>query len=50
MNNNTYPLVSIVIPVFGVEKYIEKCSRSLFEQEYPIIRINVNNIRAVAVS
>lgn len=37
MNNNTYPLVSIVVPVFGVEKYIEKCSRSLFEQDYPNI-------------
>ena len=37
MNNNIYPLVSIVIPVFGVEKYIEKCSRSLFEQDYPDI-------------
>lgn len=24
--------VSVLIPVFGVEKYIEKCARSLFEQ------------------
>lgn len=24
--------VSIVVPVYGVEKYIEKCARSLFEQ------------------
>lgn len=24
--------VSVVIPVYGVEKYIEKCARSLFEQ------------------
>lgn len=37
MNNNIYPLVSIVIPIFGVEKYIEKCCRSLFEQDYPNI-------------
>jgi len=37
MNNQTYPLVSIIIPIFGVEKYIEKCSRSLFEQDYPNI-------------
>lgn len=25
-------LVSIIIPVYGVEKYIERCARSLFEQ------------------
>lgn len=27
-------LVSIVIPVYGVEKYIERCASSLFEQTY----------------
>lgn len=26
------PLVSVIIPVFGVEKTIERCARSLFEQ------------------
>lgn len=26
------PKVSIIIPVYGVEKYIERCARSLFEQ------------------
>ncbi len=26
--------ISIIIPVYGVEKYIEKCARSLFEQTY----------------
>jgi len=26
--------VSICVPVYGVEKYIEKCARSLFEQTY----------------
>ena len=26
--------VSIIIPVYGVEKYIEKCARSLFDQTY----------------
>ena len=31
------PLISIVIPVYGVEKYIEQCARSLFEQTYPNI-------------
>jgi len=26
--------VSIIIPIFGVEKFIERCARSLFEQTY----------------
>ena len=27
-------LVSIAVPIFGVEKYIERCAISLFEQTY----------------
>ena len=27
--------VSILVPVFGVERFIERCARSLFEQTYP---------------
>ena len=26
--------VSILVPIYGVEKYIERCARSLFEQTY----------------
>jgi glycosyltransferase involved in cell wall biosynthesis len=26
------PKISVVIPIYGVEKYIERCARSLFEQ------------------
>ena len=26
------PKISVIIPVYGVEQYIEKCARSLFEQ------------------
>ena len=26
------PKVSVIIPIYGVEKYIERCARSLFEQ------------------
>lgn len=28
------PLVSILIPIYNVEKYIERCARSVFEQTY----------------
>lgn len=28
------PLVSILVPVYNVEKYIERCARSIFEQTY----------------
>ena len=27
--------VSVLVPVYGAEKYIERCARSLFEQTYP---------------
>lgn len=30
--NITMPKVSVLVPVYGVEKYIERCARSLFEQ------------------
>ena len=30
--NKTMPKVSVLVPVYGVEKYIERCARSLFEQ------------------
>lgn len=29
--------VSILVPIYGVEKYIERCAMSLFEQTYPNI-------------
>lgn len=31
--------VSVIIPIYGVEKYIEKCARSIFEQTYPNLEI-----------
>lgn len=31
-NKHMLPKVSVIIPIFKVEKYIEKCARSLFEQ------------------
>lgn len=42
MNSIENPLVSIIIPVYGVEKYIIQCCTSLFEQDY-------NNIEYIFV-
>lgn len=33
------PLVSVLVPVYGVEKYIERCARSIFEQTYENLEI-----------
>ena len=33
------PLVSVIVPVYGVEKYIERCAISIFEQTYENIEI-----------
>lgn len=34
---NQTPKVSILVPIYGVEKFIERCAISLFEQTYPNI-------------
>lgn len=34
MNIHNAPKVSVIVPIFNVERYIEKCVRSLFEQTY----------------
>ena len=28
------PQISVIIPIYGVEKYIERCARSLFDQTF----------------
>lgn len=33
------PVISIIVPVYGVESYIEQCACSIFEQTYPEIEI-----------
>ena len=37
MHSDSLPYVSILVPVYGVEDYIERCARSVFEQTYPNI-------------
>lgn len=34
---NYFPLVSLLVPIYNVEKYIGKCVESLFSQTYPNI-------------
>ncbi len=34
MPNLDNPLVSILVPIYNVEKYLERCARSVFEQTY----------------
>jgi cellulose synthase/poly-beta-1,6-N-acetylglucosamine synthase-like glycosyltransferase len=43
MNNNpaTYPLVSIVIPMLNEIDAIERCIRSIWEQDYPQDRLEI---------
>ena len=31
------PLVSVIVPMYGVENYIARCAESLFAQTYPVI-------------
>lgn len=33
------PLVSVVVPFYGVEAYIAQCARSLLEQTYPALQL-----------
>lgn len=34
MKKDNNPKVSILVPIYGTELYIEKCARTLFEQTY----------------
>ena len=36
--NTSFYKVSICVPIYGVEQYIERCVRSLFEQTYENIQ------------
>lgn len=39
--NNSMPLVSVIIPTYNVERYIEECLDSILNQNYPNIEIIV---------
>lgn len=37
------PLVSVLIPIYNVEKFVERCARSIFEQTYDNLEITFVN-------
>ena len=37
MNNN--PLISVIVPVYNVEKYLDRCIQSIVDQTYKDIEI-----------
>ncbi len=39
LNNITYPLVSVVVPVYNMEKYLKRCVDSILEQTYKNLEI-----------
>lgn len=41
--NNNEPLLSIIVPMYGVEKYIKKCLMSIINQKYKNIEVIVIN-------
>ena len=43
MNSDALPLVSVIIPVFNTEKYIEDCIFSVINQNYSRLEIIIVN-------
>ena len=39
MTDNNTPLVSVIVPVYNVAPFIERCAKSLFEQTLKSIEI-----------
>ena len=36
---NTQPLISVIIPIYNVEKYLERCLDSVISQDYDNLEI-----------
>lgn len=43
MNNHTKPLISVIVPVYNVEKYVGRCLTSIIIQSYTNLEIIVIN-------
>ena len=40
---NSYPLVTVIIPIYNVEKYLNKCIESVVAQTYSNLEIILIN-------
>lgn len=43
MSNNEFPLISVIVPVYNVEKYLKRCVDSIIAQSYPNLEIILVN-------
>ena len=39
MNNKEYDLISVIIPIYNIEKYVERCIKSIINQTYSNLEI-----------
>jgi glycosyltransferase involved in cell wall biosynthesis len=39
MSKSNNPLISIIVPVYNISKYLERCVNSIIEQSYKNIEI-----------
>lgn len=42
-DDNKYPLISVIVPVYNVERYLRRCVDSILAQTYPNIEIIIVN-------
>ena len=36
---NKFPLISVIVPTYNAEKWLEDCCNSVFDQTYPNIEL-----------
>ena len=43
MSKNIHPLISVIIPTYNVDKYLNKCLQSISEQSYNNLLLSDKN-------
>ena len=41
------PLLSIIVPVYGTEKYLDRCIKSVINQSYKTLEIISENLKKI---
>lgn len=41
--NRLYPLITVIVPIYNVEKFLDKCINSILEQTYKNLEIILIN-------